>query len=175
MFLRRLYKQNHHKSRQYLVVSSFVISVYKQITEKKKTKKMAKQNPKQDLRLLFQRPFEPLFTKKDNGKVAFDVPEDYYTDRYKPIGTSLSSRIGEDVDRTVHLRPVSHPDLEFAAPIKMRGPFSLFNKKHQVIAGQLIKIFLDLPDADTLLSTAAYIKDRVNPYLFQVSATNNKQ
>lgn len=131
---------------------------------------MAKNNEeaKKNIPLLFQRPTEPVFTKKDNGKVAFELPEDYYTERYKTIGISLSNRIGEDVDRTIALRPVSHPNLDFTKKIKIRGPFSLFNKKHQEIAGELIKLFLDLPDADTLLSTAAYVKDRVNPYLFQV-------
>lgn len=124
---------------------------------------------KKNIPLLFQRPIEPVFTKKDNGKVAFELPADYYTERYKPIGVSLGNRIGEDVERLVPLRPVSHPNLDFTKKIRIRGPFSLFNKKHQEIAGQLIQIFLDMPDADTLLSTAAYIKDRVNPYLFQVS------
>lgn len=126
------------------------------------------EDAKKNLTLLFQRPIEPLFAKKDNGKAAFELPEDYYTERYKTIGTTLSNRIGEDVDRTIPLRPVGHPNLDFTRRIRIRGPFSLFNKKHQEIAGQLIKLLLDLPDAETLLSTAAYIKDRVNPYLFQV-------
>ncbi len=30
---------------------------------------------------LFQRPFEPSFFPKDDGKTVFDVPSDYYTDR----------------------------------------------------------------------------------------------
>lgn len=130
---------------------------------------MTSKTAKDDLKLLFERPKEPLFTTKDNGKVAFDVPPDYYTDRYKPIGLSLSSRLGEDVERTVHLRSVEKPNLDFAKSVKLRGPFSLFNRKHQEIAGQLTGIFLDAPDVETLLSTAAYVKDRINPYLFQVS------
>lgn len=129
-----------------------------------------KPTAKDDLKLLFERPREPLFTTKSNGKVAFDVPEDYYTDRYKPIGISLSNRLGEDVERIVHLRSVAtKPNLDFAKSLKVRGPFSLFNPKHQEIAGQLTTILLDAPDVDTLLSIAAYVKDRVNPYLFQVS------
>lgn len=122
---------------------------------------------KSNLLLLFQKPMEPLFTKKDGGKTAFDVPEDYYTDRYKPIGTEISSRFGEDVDKRVPLRPVAHPDLAFADKIKKDAGFSLFNQKHKEIAAQLWKIFLDAPDISTLMSTAAYVKDRVNLYLFQ--------
>lgn len=132
---------------------------------------MAKATAKDDLKLLFERPTEPLFTKKDNGKVAFDVPQDYFTDRYKPIGVALSNRQDDGIERTVHLRDISKPNLDFAKKIKIRGPFSLFNRKHQEVAGQLTNIFLDAPDVETLLSTAAFVKDRVNPYLFQVSAT----
>lgn len=125
-------------------------------------------DPKQDLSLLFQRPFEPLFTKRDKGKVSFELPMEYFTDRYQSIGTELSSRFGEDVERTVQLAQVTLPNLDFAAGVRIRGPFSLFNKKHQEIAGQLIKILIETPDTASCLSTSAYIKDRVNPYLFQV-------
>lgn len=135
-----------------------------------------KASAKDDLKLLFDRPREPLFAAKDNGKVSFDVPQDYYTDRYKPIGISLvSTRADVQVQRTVTLRTVTKPNLDFAKSVKVRGPFSLFNRKHQEIAGQLTGIFLDAPDVDTLLSTAAYVKDRVNPYLFQVSINRVSQ
>lgn len=124
----------------------------------------------QDIALLFDRPIEPLFTKKQNGKVAFEVPQEYYTDRYKPIGISLSTRLGEEVDRTVPLNPIQQlPNLDFASPVRRRGTFSLFNRSHQEIAGQLIQLFIDAPNTDGFLSLAAYVKDRVNPYLYQVS------
>lgn len=42
------------------------------------------------LRLLFQRPNEPLFTVKDSGKTVFELPSNFYTERYKTIGSSLS-------------------------------------------------------------------------------------
>lgn len=45
--------------------------------------------------------------------------------------------------------------------------FSLFNDTHREIAGRLIQIFMDLPDAETFLSAMAYAKDRLNVYLFQ--------
>lgn len=123
---------------------------------------------KKSLLLLFQRPNEPLFTKKDNGKVVFDVPEDFLTDRYKPIGSELQSRFGEDVETRVPLRSIAHPDISFAtANIPLKGPFSLFNLYNKQVAGRLIKLFMDVPDLSTFLSTAAYVKDRVNTYLFQ--------
>lgn len=56
---------------------------------------------KNNLLLLFQKPLEPVFTKKDNGKTAFDLPADFYTDRYKTIGPQLQTRFGEDVENKV--------------------------------------------------------------------------
>lgn len=123
-------------------------------------------NIESDINLLFQRPNEPLFTAKDDGKTAFDVPLDFYTDRYKIIGTSLRASF-DNVERYVQLRSIQLPNLDFTKPIKRRGPFSLFNKNHQKIAGQLIQILMDASERD-FISLSAYIKDRVNPYLFLV-------
>lgn len=118
------------------------------------------------IRLLFQRPNEPLFTTKDNGKTVFELPSTFYTERYATIGgTLLSSRIG--VEKTIHLRTIQQPNLDFTKSIKLRGSFSLFSKRHQIVAGELIKILLELSEED-FMSTAAFIKDRVNPYLFLV-------
>lgn len=122
---------------------------------------------KSNLLLLFQKPLEPVFTLKDNGKTAIDLPQDYYTDRYKPIGAELQTRFGDDVEKRVSLVPVTLPDLSFADSLKRTAGFSLFNQKHKEIAARLTKIFMDQPDTATLFSTAAYVKDRVNIYLYQ--------
>lgn len=122
---------------------------------------------KDGIRLLFQRPNEPVFTVKDGGKTAFELPSNFYTERYRTIGSTLSNRIGEDVEKTIHLRPIQQPNLDFLKSIKVHGSFSLFNKNHQQIAGELIKMLLDLPEQE-FISTVAFIKDRVNPYLFLV-------
>lgn len=125
-------------------------------------------NEKNNLLLLFQKPTEPLFTRKDDGKTAFDVPEEFYTDRYRPLGDQLSTRFGEDAVNKVVLKPLaSLPDLSFASALSKDGGFSLFNQTHKDMAGKLMKIFIDQPDAATLMSVAAYAKDRVNSYLFQ--------
>lgn len=125
---------------------------------------------KDGIRLLFQRPNEPLFTAKDNGKTIFELPSNFYSERYKTIGSSLSNRIGGDVGKTIQLREIQQPNLDFTKSIKLHGSFSLFSKNHQQIAGELIKILLDLSE-DDFISTAAFIKDRVNPYLFLVRST----
>lgn len=121
-----------------------------------------------NLLLLFQKPTEPLFTPKDDGKTQIDVPEAYYTDRYRPLGDEMQTRFGEEATNKVVLKPLTtFPDLEFASKLTKEGGFSLFNQSHKEMAGKLMQIFLDQPDAATLFSVAAYIKDRVNSYLFQ--------
>lgn len=121
-----------------------------------------------NLLLLFQKPREPLFTPRNGGRTGFDVPESFFTDRYRPIGTTLSTRFGANVTNKVALRPLAAlPNLEFTSNLNRSGGFSLFNQNHKGMAGQLTKMFMDQPDAASLLSFAAYIKDRVNVYLFQ--------
>lgn len=121
-----------------------------------------------NLHLLFQRPNEPVFTKKDNGQAVFELPADFYTERYQSITTTLAPRHGELNVRTIPVRSIPLPDLQFTKTIQRHGPFSLFSRKHQEIAGQLIQVFVDVTNADALLDMAAYVRDRVNPYLFQV-------
>lgn len=124
----------------------------------------------ENLLLLFRKPNEPVFTKKDDGKTVIEVPEEYYTDRYRPLGGELSTRFGEDVTNKVTLKPLkTFPDLSFLSTLRKDGAFSLFNDVHKEMAGKLIKLFMDQPDAATLLSCAAYCKDRVNVDLFQYS------
>uniref|UniRef100_A0A1B0DRK5 Hemocyanin N-terminal domain-containing protein n=1 Tax=Phlebotomus papatasi TaxID=29031 RepID=A0A1B0DRK5_PHLPP len=125
---------------------------------------------KKDLTLLFQRPYEPIFGVKNDqtGKVRVDVPPNFYTEKYKDISTEIQSRFGEDdVDRTIPVRSVAPPNLDFAEELPRKKPFCLFNRRHTQIAGRLIKIFLDAPDVDSLFSVASYAHDRVNPQLYQ--------
>lgn len=124
------------------------------------------------LKLLFQRPNEPLFTAKDDGKTVFELPPEFYTERYKTIGITTSTRLGEDADRIIRLRSIQPPNLDFTKSIPIHGSFSLFNKTHQQIAGQLIELFLNVSEQD-FISTAAYVKDRVNPYLYLVSVISS--
>lgn len=123
---------------------------------------------KNNLLLLFQKPREPLFVPRNGGQTGFDIPAHFFTDRYRPIGTDLSTRFGGNVTNKVALSPLTTiPNLEFASNLSLSGAFSLFNQTHKGMAGQLTKIFMDERDATSLLSCAAYIKDRVNIYLFQ--------
>ncbi|XP_055605243.1 phenoloxidase 8-like [Uranotaenia lowii] len=116
---------------------------------------------------LFQRPGEPLFVTKSSGRVYYDLPENTLRDRYRPIGQALAERFGADAQTRVPVKDVGTPDIAFALEIPRRGPFTLFADTHQEIAGKLIEMFMDQPDAEDLLGLAAYCRSRLNPELFQ--------
>uniref|UniRef100_A0A240PKS4 Tyrosinase copper-binding domain-containing protein n=1 Tax=Anopheles christyi TaxID=43041 RepID=A0A240PKS4_9DIPT len=130
---------------------------------------------------LLQRPLEPLFLPKNNGTLFYELPEHFLTTRYRPIGQNLANRFGpsspasSQVNNDTGVQPTvvtirdleAVPDLTFATWIKRRDSFSLFNAEHRKAAGKLTKLFMNQPDADTLVDVAAYARDRLNAPLFQ--------
>lgn len=120
-----------------------------------------------NLLLMFQRPLEPSFFPKDDGKTSVNLPANFYNERYKPISQGLQSRFGEEATKIVDVANVQLPDIKFAEAIPKTAGFSLFSPVHQRISGQLISIFMAQPNAKTLFAVAAYCRDRLNPYLFQ--------
>ncbi|XP_065075620.1 phenoloxidase 8-like isoform X1 [Ochlerotatus camptorhynchus] len=120
-----------------------------------------------NLLALLQRPLEPTFLPKNDGKTVIDVPDDFLTDRYRPIGAELQSRFSGDAEQRIPVRTSAPPDLSFAASIDRRGGFSLFVEKHREAAAALITLFIAQPDIPTLMSVATYSRDRLNPVLFQ--------
>uniref|UniRef100_A0A182Q267 Tyrosinase copper-binding domain-containing protein n=1 Tax=Anopheles farauti TaxID=69004 RepID=A0A182Q267_9DIPT len=133
---------------------------------------------------LLQHPYEPLFLPKNNGQLVYDLPESFFTDRYRPIGENLVNRFGAGslpppgissdvpVVNRVSIKDITQPDLKFAEAIPRYGAFSLFLPEHRRIAGQLIELFLSQPDADTLGDVAAYARDRLNGPLFQYALSS---
>lgn len=126
------------------------------------------------LDLLFQRPLEPSFTSRDNGKTVLDLPESFYTDRYKvqamSLGSGLGNRFGDNIETRIPVKDVTKPDLSFITLDKKKS-FSLFNESHKTQAGKLMQIFLDAPDIPTFAGIAAYCKDRIHPIMFQYCYT----
>uniref|UniRef100_A0A182U329 Tyrosinase copper-binding domain-containing protein n=1 Tax=Anopheles melas TaxID=34690 RepID=A0A182U329_9DIPT len=118
---------------------------------------------------LLQRPLEPTFMPKDDGKTVIDLPDEFLTDRYRQIGADLQSRFSNDAEQRIPVRSVAMPDLSFANGIDRRGAFSLFAPKHRDAAAALINLFLKQPDFASLMSVATYCRDRLNPVLFQYS------
>ncbi|KAH8307248.1 hypothetical protein KR044_008442, partial [Drosophila immigrans] len=122
------------------------------------------------LELLFQRPLEPVFTTRDKGKTVFDLPESFYTDRYRNNTEEVANRFSFNVQTRIPLRELtSVPNLDFAAKLGKKDQFSLFNTRHREIASQVIKLYIDAPNLQQFVSLAAFTKDRLNPVLFQYS------
>lgn len=129
---------------------------------------MSQSTNKKALELLFDRPLEPVFTARDDGKAVFDLPASYYDDQYADVKDEIQSRFSEDVDVKIPLRELKQkPDLSFTRPLGKRKQFSLFNSLHRSIAARLIDIFMSSPTEELFIATCAYCKDRVNPFLFQ--------
>lgn len=104
---------------------------------------------------------------KDDGKTSLIIPDEYLSDRYRPLAGDLQSRFTSGAEVEIPVRNVGIPDLAFAEVIDRRGAFSLFVEKHRDIAGKLIDVFVKVPDASSLVGIATYARDRLNPYLFQ--------
>ncbi|XP_066260110.1 phenoloxidase 1 [Euwallacea similis] len=121
---------------------------------------------KNNLLLLFDRPQEPVFMPKGDQKKAFAVPPEYLSDKYRPIGTQVTTRFGEEASERIPVKRISIPPLGEILELSRDSNFSLFIPKHRKIAGRLIDIFLGVRNVDDLLAVAVYARDRVNPLLF---------
>lgn len=99
-------------------------------------------NDKKNLLLFFDRPREPIFMAKGKKGTVFDVPDNYLTDRYRPLGVNLQSRFGENAGETVPVRNISLPDLSVPMSLGRHEHFSLFIPKHREISSRLIAIFM---------------------------------
>lgn len=121
---------------------------------------------KKDLLLLFERPNEPIFTPKGKDNAVFEVPDNFLTEKYQPIGTEVQSRFGEDAGKRIPVQNITQPDLRLIMQLGRQENFSHFIPKHRKIAGRLIDIFMGARSIGDLQSIAAFARDRVNPQLF---------
>ncbi|VVC24126.1 Hypothetical protein CINCED_3A001218 [Cinara cedri] len=120
---------------------------------------------KSNILYLFDRPTEPIFIGKGDDNVSFDIPPEYWIDRYKPIASEIQNRFSGG--KTVPITKLKNiPDLSFPLSLSRNSPFSLFNPYHGKMAGKLIEILMATKSFDELLSLAVYMRDRINPYMF---------
>ncbi|XP_017475986.1 PREDICTED: phenoloxidase 2-like [Rhagoletis zephyria] len=129
---------------------------------------MSSEQNKKALNLLFQNPLEPVFAARDDGKSILDVPDSFYTENYTEVKEDIQNRFGAEVDVKIPIRELKQkPNLEFANALRKRQQFSLFYQPHRRIAGQLIQLLIEPPTEEDFISLAAFVKDRVNAFLFQ--------
>lgn len=118
---------------------------------------------KKHLLLFFDRPTEPCFMPKDGS--VFQLPENYFPEKYKESSNVLSSRFGEGVS-PIPVRNITLPDLSLPMEMPYNDHFSLFIPKHRRMATKLIDVFLGMRDVTDLLSICSYCQMRINPYMF---------
>ncbi|XP_053966734.1 phenoloxidase 2 [Anastrepha ludens] len=129
---------------------------------------MSSEQNKKAIDLLFQNPLEPVFSARDDGKSILDVPDSFYTEQYAEVKEDIQNRFGEEVDVKIPVRDVRQkPSLDFAKPLGKRQQFSLFYAPHRRIAAQLIQLLLGPANEEDFIAMAAYVRDRVNAFLFQ--------
>lgn len=95
---------------------------------------------KKSLLLLFDRPNEPVFTKKGDD-VVFELSDRFYTDRYRPIGNEISNRF-DDVRERIPVKNITPPNISSITKLKRDEPFSLWIPRHAKLAGQMIDVFM---------------------------------
>ena len=64
------------------------------------------------------------------------------------------------------VKKIKLPDISQAYRLTRHENFSVFLRKHQKIASNLINVLIGMKDIDDLLSAAVSCRDKINPYLF---------
>ncbi|XP_039745914.1 phenoloxidase subunit 1 [Pararge aegeria] len=118
-----------------------------------------------NLLLFFDRPTEPCFMQKGDDAI-FQLPDNFYPDKYKTVSSTLANRFGENAQRSIPVRNIALPDLSLPMELPYNDQFSLFVPKHRKMAGKLIDIFMGMRDVDDLQSICSYCQMRLNPYMF---------
>ncbi|XP_022120686.2 phenoloxidase subunit 1 isoform X1 [Pieris rapae] len=121
---------------------------------------------KNNLLLFFDRPTEPCFMQKGENKEVFQLPDNYYPEKYKSSSNVLADRFGNDATKTIPIRNIALPDLSLPQQLPYNSQFSLWIEKHRKMAAKLIDIFMGMRDVDDLQSICSYCQMRINPYLF---------
>lgn len=112
------------------------------------------------------RPKEPSFTPKCDHRFYLDLPDDYFPDRYRAIGHDLEEKYARETQVRIPVPRIHLPDLSFVT-VHRRGSFSPFVPRHREMAGNLITMFLESKSVGEIMALGAFMKDRLNPYMFQ--------
>ncbi|XP_045539351.1 phenoloxidase subunit 1 [Papilio machaon] len=120
---------------------------------------------KENLLLFFDRPTEPCFMQKGEERSTFQIPDNFYPDKYKALSNTLANRFGADA-KSIPVNEISLPNLQLPMELPFNEQFSLFVPKHRKMAGKLIDIFMGMRNVQDLISICSYCQLRINPYMF---------
>nr|ACC69184.1 pro-phenol oxidase [Bombyx mandarina] len=121
---------------------------------------------KNNLLLFFDRPSEPCFMQKGEENAVFEIPDNYYPEKYQRVSNAIGNRFGSDAGRMIPIRNIALPNLDLPMELPYNEQFSLFVPKHRKLAGRLIDIFMGMRDVEDLQSVCSYCQLRINPYMF---------
>lgn len=135
---------------------------------------MKAEETKKALKLLFDRPQEPLFhSRRGDDGIVFDTPTSFIARRFQTCSSVIESRMKRSESPKLKIEVNEHlklPDIhEFADKLPRDKSFSLWIPKHAEIASKLIRLFMDQTSIDDLLAVAAYLRDEINTELFNYS------
>ncbi|XP_055916809.1 phenoloxidase 1-like [Eupeodes corollae] len=120
----------------------------------------------QALWLLSQNPQQLVFIPR--GPIALDVPKSFFPPRLAGKADKIFDQYeGNPWLKRISVLDIQEPNLDFAARHGRKAPFTLFNPNDRNVSSQLISLLMAQKDPKSLISMAAYIRDRVNPFLFQ--------
>lgn len=123
----------------------------------------------ESLKLLFDRPSEPLITPKGENNSVFQLTEQFLTPEYASNGIELNDRYGDDATEKIPLKNLSRvPNFRIAKQLPKDADFSLFLPRHQEMAAEVIDALMAVPQnqLQDFLSTCAFARVNLNPQLF---------
>ncbi|XP_014276959.1 phenoloxidase 1 [Halyomorpha halys] len=118
----------------------------------------------QDLLKLFDRPTEPVFMPKGRDNTTFDIPQEFLSDRFKPLKNNLDNRFGSG--KKIAVKKITLPDLSLPEQLGRRAQFSLFIPSHRAMAARLVEVFMGMRTLDDFISATVLCRDRMNPYMY---------
>lgn len=117
--------------------------------------------------LMFDRPLEPLLMPKGTyANWIFELPDVFLKTRQRLLSAKIKKRFARKGVKPIEVKNTAIPDITIPLQLSRLDNFSLLLSEHRDIAGALIGIFMERRNRQDLISTAAYVRDRVNPYLF---------
>ncbi|GLH09004.1 Phenoloxidase subunit 1 [Gryllus bimaculatus] len=122
-------------------------------------------NLKTHLQLMFDRPAEPLFVLKGQRRdFQFDIPEEFVNTRFKKTQRKIQKQAGANILKIKKLDVL--PDISFPKQLGRREQFSHFVPKHRQMTKQLVQMLMNSSDVESFLSTSAYCRDQINPFMY---------
>ncbi|CAG9559300.1 unnamed protein product [Danaus chrysippus] len=120
------------------------------------------------LKLLFDRPNEPMVSPKGDNEVVFQLTEQHLDDKYKSNGIEINNRFGKDKP-LIPLKELKRlPQFPKAKRLPSDADFSILLPAHQEMADEVIDALLAVPENQLpeFLSTCVYARVNLNPQLF---------